>query len=397
MTRDENGTALKTQRHDNDPWDRSAIEPRLKVILDRTVEWRDRGPYIPRNDEQISAMLANFFAEKGCRNVEVSGVRRMSGGASKEQFAFHLKHADLPDGERLILRMDPLEGIAQTCRGREAQLQNAAGKVLPIAPVRYVDRDAEIMDMPAAILEFVNGVTEPSDNETKGVSGMGSRFDDWAEKLAPQFVDAFVKTHGMDWRSADLSLFAVPRAGTTDAALWQVNFWTELYRNAIVEPIPVITLCERWLRENLPVAAEPVVVHGDLRIGNFMFEEPSGKFTAVLDWELGHLGDYHEDIAWAIQRLFGYWNDNGEFLVSGLLPREDYISEYERLSGNRIDPQVLKYYEVLNAYKCAVMDLGQAIRAAEEHNNHQENVLTWLGAAGAVFLAQIVNLIGEDV
>jgi len=57
---------------------------------------------------------------------------------------------------------------------------------------------------------------------------------------------------------------------------------------------------------------------------------------------------------------------------------------------------VLRYYEVLNAYKCAVMDLGQAIRAAEEHNNHQENVLTWLGAAGAVFLAQIVTLIGED-
>jgi len=250
----------------SDPWDRNAHEPRLKEILDRTVEWRSRGPYIPRNDEQIMEMLENYFVQKGFKDVAVSGVRRMSGGASKEQFAFHITHADLPEGERLILRMDPLECIAQTCRGREAQLQTAAGQVLPVATVRFVDADAEIMDQPASILEFVHGVTEPSDNDTKGVSGMGTRFDAWAAKLAPQFVDAFVKTHGLDWRQADLSLFAIPRDGTTDAALWQVNYWTELYRNAIVEPIPVITLCERWLRENLPVGGEPVIVHSDLRI-----------------------------------------------------------------------------------------------------------------------------------
>lgn len=397
MATDMEATMTQAASGNAHPWDRAALEPRMKEILDRTVSWRSRGPYRARSGDEIAAMLDRYFTHLGYRDVATSKVRRMSGGASKEQFAFRLVHADRPEGERLILRMDPLECIAQTCRGREAQLQTALGAVLPVAPVRHFDMDAEVLDQPGAILEFMSGVTEPSDSQNKGVSGMGSRFDDWAPKLAPQFVDAFVKTHGFDWRDADLSLFAKPRPGTTDAPLWQLNYWSELWWISLVEPVAVITLCERWLRENLPVCDNPVVVHGDLRIGNFMFEEPSGKFTAVLDWELGHLGDYHEDIAWAIQRLFGTWNDDGQFCVSGLLPREQFIAQYEAQSGNVIDPVKLRYYEVLNAYKCASMDMGQAIRAATEHNNHQENVLTWLAAAGGVFLNQIVQMIGEDL
>jgi len=380
-----------------DPWDRTAIDPRQNVVLERTLEYRARGAYRPRTGDEIAAMLRRYFDHLGYGAPQISNVRRMSGGASKEQFAFNIVHDRAPEGERLILRMDPPEGIAQTCRGREAQLQNAMIGTLPVAPVRHVDLDAEIFDQPAAILEFVHGVTEPSNSDAKGVSGMGTRFDDWAPKLAPQFVDAFVKVHGFDWTAADLSLFAKPRPGTIDAPLWELNNWAKLWWNAVVEPVPVITLCERWLRENMPVCDKVVVVHSDLRIGNFMFEEPSGKFTAILDWELGHLGDFHEDIAWTLMRLFGNWDDKGRFLVSGLLPRDEFLEQYQRLSGNTVDPRKLHYYEVLNAYKCASMDMGQAIRAAEEHTNHQEQVLTWLGSAGGVFLEQICKLIQEDI
>lgn len=380
-----------------DPWDRDAMDPRQKWVLERTLAYRRKGPYRARTSDEIAAMLKRYFDHLGYKDATIANVRRMSGGASKEQFIFDVAHADRPGGEKLVLRMDPPEGISQSCRGREAQLQNAMIGTLPVARIRHVDVDADILDQAGSILEFVSGVTEPTSGGAKGVSGMGTRFDDIAPKLTPQFVDAFVKTHGLDWRSKDLSLFARPRAGTTDAALWELNFWSGLYWNAIVEPVPIITLCERWLRENVPVCDKVGVVHGDLRIGNFMFEEPSGQFTAVLDWELGHLGDYHEDIAWTIQRLFGYLDDNGQFLVSGFLPREEFLEKYQQLSGNVIDPVKLRWYEMLNAYKCAVMDLGQAMRVAEGHTNHQENVMTWLGSAGAVFLEQITKMLKEEI
>lgn len=377
-------------------WDREDMEPRVRDVLDRTVRDRANGPYRAKTAPQVVDILTRYFAAtEELADIAISDVRRMAGGASKEQFAFVLRHSADKAGKGLILRMDPLEGISQTCRGRESQLHIAMLGVVPVAGVRSFDADGEVLGQPGMIMDFVDGVTQPTDVNSQSVTGIGSRFDDWIPKLAPQFVDAYIKVHGFDFSQADLSYFEVPRPGTTDAAIWQVNWWSRLGWNALVEPVPVITLAERWLRENAPVCDKPVIVHGDLRMGNFMFEEPSGKFTAILDWELGHIGDFHEDIAWVIQKLFGVWRDDGIFLVCGLLPRDEFLAAYQAQSGNMIDPVKLRYYEILNAYKCAVMDLSQAIRAAKESNNHQDLVLTMLASAGAVFLAQIVKLLRE--
>jgi len=379
-----------------DIWARDDMEPRIRVILDRTVRDRAKGPYSAKTDVEVITMLEHFFlVTEGLEDIHVSDITRMAGGASKEQFAFLLRHKGDAVGERLVLRMDPLEAIAQTCRGREAELHRAFGDILPVASVRAVDADGDILGQPAIILGFVHGVTEPTDGKGHGVSGIGTRFDDWAAKLAPQFVNAFVQVHLFDWRSADLSYFAAPEPGTRQAAIWQVNWWSQVWWDGLVQPVAMVTYAERWLREHAPICENPIMCHSDLRLGNFMFEEPSGAFTAVLDWELAHIGDFHEDLAWAIQRLFGTWTADGAFLVSGLIPRDEFFRRYEEMSGNRIDPVRLRYYEVLNAYKCAVIDLGQAMRAATESNNHQDLVLTWLGSAGGVFLEQLVTLIRE--
>jgi aminoglycoside phosphotransferase (APT) family kinase protein len=377
-------------------WDREDMEPRVRDILDRTVRDRVKGPYKAKSNAEVTAILERYFpAKEGLSAVAIADVARMAGGASKEQFAFTLRHAGDADGERLILRMDPLEGITQTCRGREAQVHIAMVGTVPIAPVRSFDADGDIMGQPGMILGFVKGVTSPTELETSGVTGIGSRFDSWAPKLAPQFIDAHVKVHSFDYSTADLSYFDVPKAGTNQAAIWQVNWWSRLHWNGAVEPVPGITLTERWLRENAPVCDKPVVVHGDLRIGNFMFEEPNGKFTAVLDWEMAHIGDFHEDISWVIQRLYGTWREDGVFLVCGLLPREEFLSAYQAQSGNIIDPDKLRWYEVLNAYKSAVMTYSQSIRAAMESSNHQDLVLSWLGGVGGVFMNQMIKLMRE--
>ena len=380
-------------RDDVDIWDRSEMEPRIRYVLERTLRLRDTGPYRPKSDTQVTDMLTRFFEAKGLEDIVISGVERMSGGASKEQFAFTLGHRANPSGERLVLRMDPLEAIAQTCRGREGEIQKIMGNHMPVAPVHWIDADGDLLGQPAVILGFVCGVTQPSDTGQQGVSGMGGQLGSLVDRLAPQYIDALAITHRFDWSRTHLEFFDAPRANSKQAAIWQVNWWSQVWWDCLVEPVPVIALAERWLRENAPVCDRPMLVHGDLRMGNFMFEEPGGQFTAVLDWELAHIGDLHEDIAWTMQKLFGAWGDDGVFLVSGLLPRDDFITQYETASGNRIDPVRLHYYEVLNAYKCAVMDLGQAMRASIASNNHQEVVLTWLGSAGAVFLSHIVQLI----
>jgi len=377
-------------------WDQDDMEPRVRTILDRKIVLRETGPYTVKSDEEISAIIRGVYACRGYNDVSVTDIRRMAGGASKEQFAFTLHHQTNKDGKRFVLRMDPLESIAQTCRGREAQVLKAIRGTLPVPEVEFCDPDGDISGQPLVITSFVDGVTKPTDIDARGVSGIGLRYDSWAPKLAPQFIDTLCKIHHFDWKQADLSYFNAPEPGTKQAALHQINWWSLVWRQDMVEPVPVITFTERWLRENAPVCDSPVLVHADFRIGNFMFEEPSGKFTAVLDWELSHIGDFHEDIAWATQRLFGTWRDDGEFLVCGLLPRKEFIEQYEASSGNKIDRNKLHYYEVLNAYKCAVMGLGVSMRVAKHGNNHQDLLLTWIGSAGAVFLNQMVKLIREQ-
>ena len=378
-----------------DRWDRNDIESRIAHVLERKMRVREQGPYAARTNAQVTRQLESLFAAEGLKGACISDLSRMTGGASKEQFAFSLMHDGAASPERLVLRMDPTMGIVETCRAREAQILAAFAGTVPVPPVRFVDPDGIHLGQPGLITAFVPGVTRPSDIDVHSVSGVGIRFDEWAQKLAPQFVDNLVRIHRFDWRAADLPDFDRPEPGTAQAALRHVNWWARVWEQDRIESVPVITLAERWLRENAPVCEEVVVVHGDYRIGNFMFEEPSGRFTAVLDWELAHLGDFHDDLGWSVQKLFSTQRGDGERLISGLMPRREFLAQYAAAAGKRIDPDVLRYYEVLNAWKCAVLDLSTACYAAHAGQSHQDLVLTRVAITGPVFIDQIVELLKE--
>ncbi len=379
----------------NAHWDRDDIESRVVHVLARKMARRGSGAYAARSETQVTAQLEALFAHEGLRGVGISELARMTGGASKEQFAFTLRHDDAADAERLVLRMDPWMGIVETCRGREAQLLKAFAGVVPVPPLRFVDADGDYLGQPGLITQLVAGNTAPSDIVATAVTGVGIRFEHWIPKLAPQFVDNLARIHGFDWRRAELSYFDAPAAGTSQAALRQVNWWARVWQQDVLEADPLVTVVERWLRENAPICAQPVVVHGDYRIGNFMFVEPSGDFSAVLDWELAHLGDFHEDLAWSVQRLFGTPRADGELLISGLLPRDEFFRRYTQATGVAINLDTIHYYEILNAWKCIIINNAAACRAACESQSHQDLVLTWMAFGSAVFMAQIDELLRD--
>lgn len=370
------------------------IESRIQYINARKRTRSDSGPYTPKTRQEVTESLQRLLAAEGFHDITINNVSRMTGGASKEQFAFDFKHRGTKTTERFVLRMDPPEGIVETCRGREAELLRALKNILPVPEVLCVDAEGQHLGLPGIVTAFVHGVTKPSSSSNQSVSGVGSSYGHYTEILSPQFLHYLVKLHS--WSDFDpkvLPGFTLPAPNTREAALLQVNAWAQTWQHDRIDPVPLITLAELWLREHAPVCDQPCLVHCDYRIGNFMFEEPSGNITTILDWELAHFGDFHEDLAWILQKLFGSVDTKGDFLVCGLMPRDTFIAEYQRLSGRTIDPKILHYYEVLNAWKCAVMDLGSALTAAKNRNNHQDLLITWLGSAGAVFLDQIQKLI----
>ena len=97
-----------------------------------------------------------------------------------------------------------------------------------------------------------------------------------------------------------------------------------------LEPQPITRAVIRWLRRHPPPPAQKLsVVHADYRTGNFLFDA-EGEIRAILDWEMAHLGDPLEDLAWGINAVW-MWSRDG--LAGSLLPKADAIRIWEEASG----------------------------------------------------------------
>ncbi|NVE96032.1 phosphotransferase family protein [Altererythrobacter lutimaris] len=365
-------------------------EPQLAAMLEARKARRDLPPYIPQRDGIVSDLLQSFFAKEK-PEATVSGVARMGGGASKEQFIFNLTEKD-GEPRKYVLRMDALEGITETSRAREYELLKAFQGVVPCPDPIWVDGDAEHFPTPAVIMEFVDGVTKPA---TDGVSvtGLGTVLGDpLRDKVRPQFVEYLAKIHNFDWQSVGPKEFSGPTADPKQATRWLIQFWKELLEQDAVTKEPVLRLATQWLEDNVPDCPKPGIVHGDYRTGNYLFEETTGKITAILDWEMAYIGDYHDDLAWATQPVFGSMID-GTFRASDLAPPEQLLAEYEAASGNPVDPARLHYFTVFNAWKSYILVSALGMQAANTKHNHQDVLLTFLAATGPLFVDELARLL----
>lgn len=375
------------------------LEPRVAELLDAKRARHEQPPYQPKSAGEVATLVRALLGAHGLSDFRLGDIRRMAGGASKEQFSLVL-HQDGVAPERLVLRLDPPEGIVETCRYREDEVFRAVAGRVPTPATRFLDGDGTYLGQPGIITSFVDGVTKPPAS-TSVVSGVGISFTaEWRDRIVPQFIDNLARIHATAWNSATLPHFRPPTAHPTQAALWQVNWWSRVWWDDLIDPYPIITLAEQWMRERLPEVASDsgdlVLLHGDYRTGNFMFDADSGQFTAVLDWELAHIGDFHEDLGWILQRLFAGPAENGEVLACSLLSRQELIDRYEAATDRTVNRRTLAFYELLAAYKCTVMNLGTGYSAAIRGHNHQDVLLSFLAPVGHVFLTDIVRIIEQE-
>ena len=95
-------------------------------------------------------------------------------------------------------------------------------------------------------------------------------------------------------------------------------------------PHPTIRLGVEWLRRNPPSFPQrQTIVHADFRTGNLLVDD--GRLSAVLDWELAHVGDPMEDLAYLCLRTWRFGND--ELPVGGFGPLDALRWAYEAGNG----------------------------------------------------------------
>ncbi len=103
---------------------------------------------------------------------------------------------------------------------------------------------------------------------------------------------------------------------------------------------PIIALGLKWMEDNCPDPAPPVLNHGDYRMGNLLAED--SRLTGVLDWELAHFGDRHEDLAFGCMAVWRFHRYDRPALGLGSL--EDYFAAYEAEAGVTVDRERFRYW-----------------------------------------------------
>lgn len=118
------------------------------------------------------------------------------------------------------------------------------------------------------------------------------------------------------------------------------------------------------LAADVPGGIEPVLTHGDLRLGNALCV--GHEVAAVIDWEIWAAGDPRIDLAWFL--LFA---DAGNFPgvgrpAAGLPGEAELVAAY---AGDGAEPPDLRWFRALARLKMAAI-MGHNIRRHREGRHH---------------------------
>jgi aminoglycoside phosphotransferase (APT) family kinase protein len=255
----------------------------------------------------------------------------------------------------LILRLGPSYGLfaPYSALPQHAALKLLEGSAVPVPRSYAWSDDVSILGAPFFVSERVAGSAP-----VPWVSGSGAGFEEgYRLRIGAQFVSALAGLHCAEWRGQPG--FDDDGITVDNAALRQVDVWEQNYERWRLRSYPMLTWAFRWLRRNLPIAPRVSLIHGDYRLGNFL--EQDGRITAILDWELVHLGDPHEDLGWAFLPQYS----GGSGLVCRLLSKEAFIAQYEREAGFQVNPATLQFYLVFSLVKLAATHIA-AVRCYED-------------------------------
>jgi aminoglycoside phosphotransferase (APT) family kinase protein len=290
--------------------------------------------------------LAAFLDDHGLGEGPIRAERIGDGGGSN--FSFLLERGD----QRYVLRRPPRPPLPPSAHDmvREARLQLAlAPHGIRLPPILAVCEDEGVLGVPFYVMRYLDGYVV-STELPPGLEEPAAR-----RGLGEELVDALVAIHAADVRDPALAAFA--RSGSYLER--QVHRFTQLWEINATRELPLVVEVGRRLTDELPEPLDSTVVHGDYRLGNLMVErEHPERVQAVLDWEMGAIGDPRADLGYL---LATYAEPGGEPSALGVSPvtaldgfpsKAELVERYVARSGREVGP--LGWFEALALWKASV-------------------------------------------
>jgi aminoglycoside phosphotransferase (APT) family kinase protein len=289
--------------------------------------------------------------------VRVTALERSTEGFSAETFTFDVDVARNGTVEQraFVLKREPLAGLLEPydLEPEFRVLHALSAHPLPSPPTPWLERDAAVLERSFYVMERLPGdVPIP----VAGPDGCGPFTEIERASLGADVVDALAQLHTVDWRGLGLGFLGDPGPGRAAAAR-ELGRWEDRIRRSELPLDPALAEALGWLRGHLPATSDITLVHGDYRLGNFLVARNAGaaRLSGILDWELVHLGDPMEDVAWCTSEL---WR-GGTALASGVMSPEEFVERWAAATGRAPGAQRLHFYRVLAVVKMiAIMLTG---------------------------------------
>jgi aminoglycoside phosphotransferase (APT) family kinase protein len=289
--------------------------------------------------KQLAALIARSLPD--VENLRAGEINPVLGGNARKAYSFEVTFHRHGRDERLpcIMLTQPAGRQIDTDVAQEFHVLHSLNGKGTLAPTAVaVDATGEVAGAPAIVLERLPGKASARDF-------LDSPDPSAARGILEHLAVALARLHAVEVEPAVIE----PRLkglSAPEIARRRVSAWHEKFLAQRMEPLPVMCGLFEWAERNVPDPQHTCLVHGDVRPGNFLYD--GAELTGLLDWEMAHIGDPLEDLAWIYRPL---WSPQR------FLALREFARRYALLAGREVAWVDVLYYRIFSELKFATISL----------------------------------------